>query len=203
MTIYLLDERLVFPDPRLTAHASGARGRWRPVWSVCSWAIPWGFSVVRHEVGQFSGTVHPNAVRDQINYLGRTLRKTLHNHPFEVTYNRDFSSVIETCARVPRKDQDGTWLNDEMIESYSYFSAAARTQRHGWMAVGWRSLWSDTQGVFGESMFSLVRRIQAVCRFGASFGPIWIPADRRKCTRNTCIASVLGNFSLRLSSDTD
>ena len=164
MTIYLLDERLVFPDPRLTAHASGVLavgGDPSPERLLLGYSMgifPWyddEVSPILWHCPSERFVLRP----DQL-HLGRTLRKTLRNHPFEVTYNRDFSSVIEACARVPRKDQDGTWLNDEMIESYTaLFQRGYAHSAEAWLdgqLVG--GLYGVTLGgvFFGESMFSLV-----------------------------------------------
>lgn len=52
-------------------------------------------------------------------HIGRSLRKRIRQHPFEVTLNRAFSRVIEQCA-APRKQHtdSGTWITEEMKRAY-------------------------------------------------------------------------------------
>src|SRR5260221_4744313 len=44
----------------------------------------------------------------------RTLQKVIRQGRFEVRFDRDFGSVIEACATVPRHGQDGTWITPNM-----------------------------------------------------------------------------------------
>ncbi|HAP04754.1 MAG TPA: leucyl/phenylalanyl-tRNA--protein transferase, partial [Methylophilaceae bacterium] len=39
------------------------------------------------------------------------------NYQFEI--DKDFSSVIKHCSEVKRKDQDGTWIDQRIINAYS------------------------------------------------------------------------------------
>ena len=42
----------------------------------------------------------------------------MRNHPMEVRFDSDFKSVVEACAKVPRADQNGTWITQEMQDAY-------------------------------------------------------------------------------------
>ena len=42
----------------------------------------------------------------------------MRNQSFEITINRNFKDVIEACANVKRNAQSGTWITDEMIQTY-------------------------------------------------------------------------------------
>ena len=50
--------------------------------------------------------------------VSKSLRHTLHSGRFESKIDADFEGVIRHCAQMPREGQDGTWLNDDMIEAY-------------------------------------------------------------------------------------
>jgi leucyl/phenylalanyl-tRNA--protein transferase len=52
--------------------------------------------------------------------IGRSLRKRIRQHPFEVTLNHAFDAVIHACA-APRKAPSGnndTWITTEMVQAY-------------------------------------------------------------------------------------
>lgn len=46
--------------------------------------------------------------------LSRTMRKK----QFEYRVDTVFEQVIRSCAMVPRPEQDGTWITDDMIDAY-------------------------------------------------------------------------------------
>lgn len=46
--------------------------------------------------------------------VSKSMRKILQNEIFSFTFNRQFEKVIEQCEKVLRKDQDGTWLSEEL-----------------------------------------------------------------------------------------
>ena len=92
--------------------------------------------------------------------ISRSLRKTLRNRPFEIRFDRDFRSVIESCAAA-RPGSTGTWITDEMIDAYCDLHAA----NHAHSVECWLDdrLVGGLYGVaigpvfFGESMFSSAR----------------------------------------------
>ena len=47
--------------------------------------------------------------------LSKKIKKN--NYQFEV--DKNFLSVIKSCSEVKRKDQDGTWIDERMINAYS------------------------------------------------------------------------------------
>ena len=49
--------------------------------------------------------------------VSRSLAKTLRNSRFEVRADTAFRDVILSC-RMPRRDQDGTWITTPMVEAY-------------------------------------------------------------------------------------
>jgi leucyl/phenylalanyl-tRNA--protein transferase len=93
-------------------------------------------------------------------HVPRSLRKVVRKHPYRITADRAFESVIDACAGVPRTGQPGTWITREMRSAYVALHRAGRA--HSVEA------WADdgalvgglygvaTGGVFaGESMFAL------------------------------------------------
>lgn len=50
--------------------------------------------------------------------VSKSMRKILKNETFTFTENQNFRQVIRNCREVTRKGQDGTWLSDELMESF-------------------------------------------------------------------------------------
>ena len=90
-------------------------------------------------------------------HVGRTLRKTQKRAPYTFTIDRDFRSVIRACAESDRPDQDGTWIEPEIVAAYTNLHAAGDAHsveawEGGTLAGGLYGI--DAGGVFtGESMF--------------------------------------------------
>jgi len=119
----------------------------------------------------------------------------------EITRNENFEFVIRACAKQKRAGQNGTWINDEMIEAYLELSKMD-------VAQSWE-VWSEgeivgggygvlVRGIFsGESLFhhqtdmsklALIKMVEDLKALGldwmdtqmvtpllASFGAIEIP----------------------------
>ncbi len=94
-------------------------------------------------------------------HISKSLQKVIKSKKFEIRLNTDFDSVIHHCKTVNRKDQQGTWIDDEMVFAY--------TKLHHQDVVQSVEVYQDNRLVgglygvsmgsvfFGESMFSLVR----------------------------------------------
>ena len=50
--------------------------------------------------------------------VSKSTRNLLNQNLFKITFNQDFRAVIINCQQSKRKDQNGTWISDELIESY-------------------------------------------------------------------------------------
>ena len=46
------------------------------------------------------------------------MRKILKGNQFTLTKNQCFKQVINNCATAKRKEQDGTWITDTMMNAY-------------------------------------------------------------------------------------
>ncbi|MCP3867173.1 MAG: leucyl/phenylalanyl-tRNA--protein transferase [Gammaproteobacteria bacterium] len=92
--------------------------------------------------------------------VSRSLRKTLRNKPFHVSFDRDFEVVMEACSQ-PRRQENGTWITRQMKHAYGELHRMG----HAHSVEVWLdgSLVGGLYGVaigqvfFGESMFSLER----------------------------------------------
>jgi leucyl/phenylalanyl-tRNA--protein transferase len=90
-------------------------------------------------------------------HVGRTLRKTQKRADFTYTIDRAFGDVIRECAATPRPDQDGTWIEPNIVEAYTRFhesgdAHSVEVWRDDQLAGGLYGI--DAGGVFtGESMF--------------------------------------------------
>ncbi|KEY18117.1 leucyl/phenylalanyl-tRNA--protein transferase [Kaistella antarctica] len=49
--------------------------------------------------------------------ISKSMRKVLRDEVFTFTENKCFRKVIEECQNTFRKDQDGTWLSEELVVS--------------------------------------------------------------------------------------
>jgi leucyl/phenylalanyl-tRNA--protein transferase len=88
-------------------------------------------------------------------HLPRRLLRTMRASPPDVTVNRAFHDVIVACGS--RSDEEGNWINDEIVESYD------ELHRRGWAhsVEVWNGedlvggLYGVSLGAafFGESMF--------------------------------------------------
>ncbi|HIB28311.1 MAG TPA: leucyl/phenylalanyl-tRNA--protein transferase [Candidatus Thioglobus sp.] len=94
-------------------------------------------------------------------HISKSLQKTLNRQNFEIKVDQNFTQVMSRCRSVVRKDQEGTWIDNEMIKAYSalHLSGLARSIEvfKGDELVG--GLYGVSMGkvFFGESMFSLER----------------------------------------------
>ena len=50
--------------------------------------------------------------------VSKSTRNLLNQNLFKITFNQDFRAVITNCQQSIRKDQHGTWISDDLIESY-------------------------------------------------------------------------------------
>lgn len=48
----------------------------------------------------------------------RSLRKLARKQQYKFSINLAFAAVIDTCARIPRNNQPGTWINTDMQVAY-------------------------------------------------------------------------------------
>ena len=90
----------------------------------------------------------------------KSLRNIINRNLFEVTINQDFLSVISNCQKVERKGQEGTWISEDIIDSYTKLhkigkSISFEVWQNNELVGGLYGV--DLGHIFcGESMFSKV-----------------------------------------------
>jgi leucyl/phenylalanyl-tRNA--protein transferase len=90
--------------------------------------------------------------------VSKSMQTILNNGSFRFTINKAFEKVISNCKTVPRKEQDGTWIQPEVIDAYTKlqqlgYAVSAEAWQQGELVGG---LYGVLLGniFFGESMFS-------------------------------------------------
>ncbi|OYD47127.1 leucyl/phenylalanyl-tRNA--protein transferase [Sphingobacterium cellulitidis] len=187
---YLLDEnKLVFPHPSLADEdgllAIGADLQLeRLLLAYENGIFPWyneenpilWFAPLERFV------LVPNKIK-----LSKSMKQIIKSNKFKITIDQDFKSVIENCASMPRKDQDGTWIIADMQEAYIRLHEAGYAHSI--------EVWQDQKlvgGLYGvqvgkvfcgESMFSKVSNASKIAliylaqNFGLSLIDCQIPSD--------------------------
>lgn len=93
-------------------------------------------------------------------HVSKSMKKVLRAKEFQLSCDREFKQVMEICGAIPRSGQQGTWIDDKMIEAY--------TKLHQKGIAHSVEVWQENKLVgglygialgkafFGESMFSKV-----------------------------------------------
>ena len=117
----LLDSQISFPDPEFTHSANGLL------------AVGGDLSPERihfaYKLGIFPGLKpgedflwwcpEPRVVLFPTDLkISKSMRKILRDEIFTFTENKCFRQVMQECQEIYRKDQDGTWISDELINSF-------------------------------------------------------------------------------------
>lgn len=90
-------------------------------------------------------------------HVGRSLARVRRRTPLRFTIDAAFGAVIRGCAETPRPDQEGTWINPEMVAAYERLHClgiahSVEAWRDGELVGGIYGV--DSGGVFAaESMF--------------------------------------------------
>lgn len=91
----------------------------------------------------------------------RSLRKLARQKKFTIRFDTNFRNVMENCATIPRKGEKGTWITENMTETYCELHdlhIAHSVEVYDKNEVLCGGLYGLTFGhsFFGESMFSRV-----------------------------------------------
>jgi len=93
-------------------------------------------------------------------HLSRSMRRFLNKKPFQFSIDEAFHDVIDTCATIPRKGEQGTWITRSMRRAYKKLHSLGHA--HSIEVRQNKQLAGGVYGVrlnnvfFGESMFSRV-----------------------------------------------
>ncbi len=94
--------------------------------------------------------------------IHKSMRKVLRDNQLTVTFDTAFEAVVNTCATIARKDQEGTWITNAMQKAYVEMHRAGHAisvevWKDSELVAGLYGINLPDQLVFcGESMFSLI-----------------------------------------------
>jgi len=160
--IFRLDERLLFPDPSYAEQdgllaVGGDLSTSRLLLAYQSGIFPW----YDDDTPILWYSPHERFVLfpDELK-ISKSMRQVIKSDKFTVTYNTCFEKVIDACSAIHRKDQDGTWITDDMKHAY----IRLHNEGHAHSVEVWEhdKLVGGLYGIHigsvfcGESMFSLV-----------------------------------------------
>lgn len=151
-----------FPDP-LRSDRNGllaVGGKLDPVWLIEAYSagvFPWfnESDPIMWWSPNPRSVVYPGEVK-----ISKSMKQLLNNGSFELRVDSSFESVIQQCRAIKRKDQDDTWITEEVkkafIEMHRLGLAHSFETWHNEEMIG--GLYGISLGriFFGESMFSTV-----------------------------------------------
>lgn len=106
--------------------------------------------------------------------VSKSLAKNVRNSGLRISIDTAFAEVISNCAALPRKDQPGTWITEEMQQAYINMHKLGHAHSvECWQdneLVGGLYGFSSGQVFCGESMFSKQSNVSKIalvhlCRF--------------------------------------
>ena len=92
--------------------------------------------------------------------ISKSMTKLIRKNEFNITFNQNFSEVISHCKSIPRNDQAGSWITDEMQQAYinlhkNGYAKSVEVWQNDALVGGLYGI--DLGTIFcGESMFSKV-----------------------------------------------
>lgn len=91
--------------------------------------------------------------------ISKSMQQLIKQNKFKVTVNNAFSEVIKNCKNCIRKDQEGTWINEEVVNAYTQlhkmgYAHSVEAWQNNELVGGLYGI-KMGQVFFGESMFSL------------------------------------------------
>lgn len=159
MTVYLLGDSLVFPNP-INAEETGLLAVGgdlsveRLLLAYKHGIFPWYSE--GDPIMWFSPDPRLIIFLDDL-YVSTKLKKIIKSKVFEVRFDTCFQDVITKCSESDRRGQDGTWITDDMIQAYIQlheegYAHSVETFHEGKLVGG---LYGVSLGgvFFGESMF--------------------------------------------------
>ncbi len=163
MPVYQLDEHIRFPHPAYAEPdgllaVGGDLSPERLVLAYSNGIFPW----YNAEDPILWWSPDPRTVLFPKEFkASKSLKQSIRKFNYQFKLNSDFEGVIRACAAVPRKEQDGTWITDEMLNAYKVlndqnYAFSVETYADDKLVGGLYGV--KVGGVFsGESMFHLQR----------------------------------------------
>jgi len=159
MSIFALDKSLIFPpvhlaEPDGLLAIGGDLSTERLLLAYRSGIFPW---YEGEHILWWSPDPRFVLFPDEL-VISKSMRTIIRKQSFSFTTNQAFAQVIENCKKIYRKDQNGTWITDEVKLAYTRlhhlgYAHSAETWLNGQLVGG---LYGVILGdvFYGESMFS-------------------------------------------------
>jgi len=162
MPVFQLTDELIFPPPHLAADngllaVGGDLSPERLLLAYRMGIFPWfsdGDPILWWSPAPRL-ILEPNWLR-----ISKRLQRTIRKGAFRVTLDTAFSQVITSCAQVPRRHEQSTWITTEIIMAYNRlhelgFAHSVECWHENRLAGGLYGI--GLGGIFfGESMFSTI-----------------------------------------------
>ena len=158
--IFRLDEHIWFPNPELAEEdgllaAGGDLSVERLLLAYGHGIFPWynDDSPVLWYSPHERFVLFPEDLK-----ISKSMRQVLRSGRFTITMNKCFAEVMEACSSVPRKGQQGTWINPDMKVAYNRlhqkgYAHSVEVWLEGELVGGFYGV--RVNNIFcGESMFS-------------------------------------------------
>ncbi len=159
MSVFQLTKDLVFPDPSLAEKdgllaIGGDLSIERLLLAYSNGIFPW------YDEGSpiLWWALNPRMVLIPEEFkVSKSLKQKIRKAEFSITFDRAFEKVIEQCSQVPRIDQHGTWITNEMKQAYIKlhklgFAHSVECYFENELVGGLYGI-SIGKAFFGESMF--------------------------------------------------
>jgi leucyl/phenylalanyl-tRNA--protein transferase len=160
MPVYLLSDEIAFPTPNLASDegllaVGGDLCQNRLLLAYSMGIFPWysqGEPILWWSPNPRL-VLYPDELR-----VSKSLQKTIKKNLFQITLDTAFEQVIAECAKIRRKNNEGTWIVPDMIGAYcqlhsSGYAHSVEAWQDGALVGG---LYGVSLGkcFFGESMFT-------------------------------------------------
>lgn len=104
--------------------------------------------------------------------ISKSMKRLFKKQTFRVSLNQNFEAVINQCASIPRKGQQGTWIGEDMKMAYLQlhqmgYAHSVEVWNNQDLVGGLYGIYLKEKKIFcGESMFSKVSN-------ASKYGFIW------------------------------
>ncbi|PHO10019.1 leucyl/phenylalanyl-tRNA--protein transferase [Malaciobacter canalis] len=118
----LTDDIYTFPNPRLACNEGilaygGDLSAKRLISAYANGIFPW----YNEDEPILWWSPNPRLVMQLDEFkVSKSLAKTIKKEKFEVKFDENFTQVMIECKNIFRPTQDGTWLQDELIQAYTH-----------------------------------------------------------------------------------
>ena len=97
----------------------------------------------------------------------KSLRNIINRGIFKITFNQNFEQIIKNCQTIKRNGQNGTWINNEIVEVYTKlhhlgYAKSVEIWQNDKLVGGLYGVDLGNKIFCGESMFSKVSNASKV-----------------------------------------